>query len=244
MKNKLDALGAALIAKMQGKNSYELIERDDGAFDKSEQAINFYFSEKKDWYHCETDSLFFCNGNILDIGAGAGRISLELQNQGFNVTALDISPGCIEVCKMRGIKNCYNADIISFLKETTFKYDTFIFFGCNFGILGNVSETKKMLTSLYEVSDMDSVILAQSCSPYILKDEKNILYRQKNRQQMRLPGQVRMRIGYDDFLSDWFEFLYVSLYEMKRILKGTGWFIESFIESDNGIYVAKIKKLV
>jgi len=58
-----------------------------------------------------------------------------------------------------------------------------------------------------------------------------------------MPGQVRIRIRYSVYASPWFDYLLVSRPEMKRILQGTGWKIERFIESEKGpTYVGVIKK--
>ena len=44
-------------------------------------------------------------GKILDLGAGTGMLSLELQNRGYEVWALDPSPEAIGFCVKRGVKN-------------------------------------------------------------------------------------------------------------------------------------------
>jgi 2-polyprenyl-3-methyl-5-hydroxy-6-metoxy-1,4-benzoquinol methylase len=43
-------------------------------------------------------------GRVLDIGVGAGRHSLYLQEKGFNVLGIDVSPLILEVCRKRGLK--------------------------------------------------------------------------------------------------------------------------------------------
>ncbi|UCE04577.1 MAG: class I SAM-dependent methyltransferase, partial [bacterium] len=55
--------------------------------------------------------LSFVKKNVLDIGCGAGRHSLYLQEQGFNITGIDQSPLAIEVCIQRGVENALNMSI-------------------------------------------------------------------------------------------------------------------------------------
>ena len=45
----------------------------------------------------EQEALKRCSGKILDVGAGAGVHSIWLQNQGFDVDSLDISPLSCEI---------------------------------------------------------------------------------------------------------------------------------------------------
>jgi cyclopropane fatty-acyl-phospholipid synthase-like methyltransferase len=54
---------------------------------------------------------------ILDIGAGAGRISMYLQINGYKVTALDYSESICKILKKRGIKKVINADIFNFFPK-------------------------------------------------------------------------------------------------------------------------------
>jgi 2-polyprenyl-3-methyl-5-hydroxy-6-metoxy-1,4-benzoquinol methylase len=48
--------------------------------------------------------MVFVKGRVLDIGCGAGRHSLYLQNQGFQVLGIDNSPLAVKVAKLRGLK--------------------------------------------------------------------------------------------------------------------------------------------
>ncbi|HDO42228.1 MAG TPA: methyltransferase domain-containing protein [Candidatus Bathyarchaeota archaeon] len=62
----------------------------------------------------EQEAMKFIRGRVLDIGCGAGRHSIYLQNKGFNVIGIDISPLAIKVCRLRGLKK---AEIICLLKN-------------------------------------------------------------------------------------------------------------------------------
>ena len=46
--------------------------------------------------------------NVLDLGIGQGRNSIELARLGFNVTGVDYSSKCLEICR----NNCDNLHLI------------------------------------------------------------------------------------------------------------------------------------
>jgi 2-polyprenyl-3-methyl-5-hydroxy-6-metoxy-1,4-benzoquinol methylase len=79
-----DAYGQELWAYFNGKASFEIVERDDGFFDVS-LGPELYFSNYEQWSEMEKKALEFVKGRVLDIGCGAGRHSLYLQEKGFDV---------------------------------------------------------------------------------------------------------------------------------------------------------------
>ena len=99
-----DAYGQEVWFAFNGKDSYEIVEREDGFVGLSGGAKN-YFAEFKDWPKWQKQAIKFSKGKVLDIGCGAGRVGLHLQKKGFDVTSIDNSPLAIRVCKERGLKN-------------------------------------------------------------------------------------------------------------------------------------------
>jgi hypothetical protein len=56
-------------------------------------------------------------------------------------------------------------------------------------------------------------------------------------------GQVKLRIRFEKYVSDWFNYLMVSKKEMKKLLKGTGWKVKKFIDFKKARYIALIEKV-
>ncbi len=241
MKLKKDAYGQEVWAFFQGKKSFEFIERDDGFVDISSGA-QAYFAKFKDWPKIQKKAIKFAKGKILDIGAGAGRISLFLQKRGFDVIVIDNSPLAIKVCKQRGVKH---AKVLPFEKIRTFKpntFDTIIMFGNNFGLFGSFRKAKTLLKILHKIAKPGALIIAESNDPYKTDDPVHLSYHRFNRKRGRMPGQLRIRIRFRNFIGNWFDYLIVSKEEMKQILKDTGWKIKKFIDSDKPMYIAIIEK--
>ena len=76
-----------MTAFYKGDSSLEVIERDDGYIDVAD-GKKWYLSDYKNWSGREKRALKLARGRVLDIGCGAGRHSLYLQQKGFDVTGM------------------------------------------------------------------------------------------------------------------------------------------------------------
>lgn len=83
----------------------------------------------------EQTALALCRGRVLDLGAGSGCHSLALQDRGLDVTAVDISPGCVAAMKQRGVKQVIHA---SFFDMAPRRYDTLLMLMNGIGICGSL----------------------------------------------------------------------------------------------------------
>lgn len=106
MKKDTDGYGALLLSrfKTRGQGMFEIAERVDGFIAASNWPPR-YFSEYKSWSKRGRQAISLAKGRVLDIGCGAGRFSLHLQQKGFDVTGIDNSRGAVKVCKLRGVKD-------------------------------------------------------------------------------------------------------------------------------------------
>src|SRR5687768_13432883 len=56
-------------------------------------------------FPCDLAALERCRGRVLDVGAGAGALSLVLQQRGFEVVAIDAVPEAVEILRRRGVRD-------------------------------------------------------------------------------------------------------------------------------------------
>lgn len=241
MKEKKDAYGQEVWAYLNGKDSYEVVEREDGFIALSSGAKS-YFAKYKDWPKWQKQAIKFAKGRILDIGCGAGRISFYLQQKGFDVVGIDNSPLAIKVCKKRGLKKVLVRAIGGVDKFKPDSFDTVIMFGNNFGLFGSFKKAKQLLKKLYKITSKDAVIIAESNDPYKTNDTIHLAYHKFNRRRGRMAGQLKIRIRFRTYIGDWFDYLLVSKKEMESILEGTGWKVKKYINSGKHMYIAILHK--
>ncbi len=223
-----------------GKRSPEIVERNDGYISAWSQ-VGQYFSEFDDWPECERKAFEFVRGRVLDIGCGAGRHSIYLQEKGFDVLGVDISPLAIEVCKARGLAK---TSVMSMTQLTSRMgvFDTLLMLGNNFSLVGNTKRGRWMLRRLGGMTTESGRILAGCNNPYKTSNPNHLEYQDLNRKKGRMPGQVRIRIRYQKVVSEWFDIFLLSPDEMSVLVLGTGWSVERFITDDSSFYVAILEK--
>ena len=240
LKPEEDAFGQEIWACYKGEEASEVVERDDGYFNAS-LGPRLYFLEYEDWNPIERKAMEFVKRRILDIGCGAGRHSLYLQNKGFDVLGIDSSPLAIKVCKLRGLKKARVMPI----EELNFKpdsFDTLIMMGSNFGLFGSFEKARRLLKKLHKMTSRNGLIIASTRDTYKTDIADHLEYHKRNREKGRMAGQLRVRIRFRKCVGRWFDYLIVSKKEMEEILKGTGWKIKEFIDSGDSAYIAAIEK--
>ncbi len=239
LKEDEDAFGQMLWARYRGENVFEIVERDDGYIDAMDP--NVYFSGYEDWTLTQKEAMEFVKGRVLDVGCGAGRHSIHLQNKGFDVSGIDISPLAIKICKLRGLKK---AEVMA-VEELNFKpnsFDTILMLGNNFGLLGNFKKAQRLLRKFYKITSEEALIIAETRDPYKTYNPAHLKYHKQNRERGRMGGQIRIRHRFRQYTGKWFDYLFASEEEMEEVLKGTGWKVKKFIKSQNSQYIAIIEK--
>ncbi|MFE5489039.1 class I SAM-dependent methyltransferase [Streptomyces virginiae] len=218
-----DAFGEALSQWWRQKGRvYELVERDDGAIFVSD--IAHYFDSFDDWEAPEQLICKHAKGRVLDVGCGAGRHSLYLQEMGMRVLAIEPSPGAAAVARSRGIEVLEQP--LSDLGPSK-KFDSILLGGQNLGLLESRERAPDVFNRLAAVASPGAVLLGVGIDPRFLTSSTNIRYMERNVSRGLMPGQQRLRIRHGAAATAWFDYLFASPEELGRLADSTPWTLQS-----------------
>ncbi len=236
-----DAFGHMLMAHLQEEEAVEIIEREDGYIDASDQ-VGWYFSDFPDWPAQEQEGMqHLVPGPALDLGCGAGRVELYLQSQGRPVTGIDNSPLAIEVCRRRGVLDARLLPVEKITPDLG-RFANIIMYGNNWGLMANPRQARRLLRLFHRMTTPGARILAETNDIYNTDNPLHLNYQAWNRERGRMSGQIRIQVRYKIYRSSWFDYLMVSKAELAEILAGTGWRVKTTIDSAGVLYVAVIEK--
>jgi SAM-dependent methyltransferase len=239
VKQGQDGYGQMLLAALEGRITFEIVERDDGFVDAAIGA-RLYLAPFRRWPAVERQAMRFVRGRTLDVGCGGGRVCLHLQDRGQEVVGIDISPGAVEVCRRRGVRDVRLCSIDD-VDESLGVFDTIVMLGNNFGLVANATKAKRLLRRFHRLTSERGRIVAETRDVYRTNDPAHLAYQERNRARGRMSGQIRLRVRYRDHATPWFDYLMVSQPELEGLLEGTGWYLERVLESED-MYLAVIQK--
>jgi len=148
---------------------------------------DWFFAEPSDWPEEERAAFDFVRGRVLDVGAGAGRHSLEAQRRGLEVMAIDISPGAVEVCRRRGVRDARLLPLAD-IDEGLGSFDTVLLMCGNFGLAGGREETLALLRQLHALTGPDGRVVLDSVDPNVENDADDLTYLERNQAGGKMPG--------------------------------------------------------
>jgi SAM-dependent methyltransferase len=156
-----DAFGAALVDYLEGSDVPELVlETDDGEAGPAMHPEWFFRSfDRWEWWDRKLLPLVE-HGPVLDLGAGAGRASLYLHERGLPVTAVDASPGAVEVCRRRGVGDVRLGDVND--PPADQPWAGVLLLCGNLGLGGSWEGNRRLLSRLAELAAPGAVLVGDS----------------------------------------------------------------------------------
>jgi SAM-dependent methyltransferase len=236
-----DAFGVALLAELEmSPFNRHYIERSDGVLHDILHSV--YFAEAADWPAVDRGCIDRVRGRVLDIGAGAGRASLALQQRGVAVTALDVSAGAVEVCRRRGVDDTFHGTLADLVDSGVHRaYDTFLMLGNNVGLLGGVEQSLTVFDQLSRLGAHGARLVGTVGDPYPGRERpEHLEYQERNLALNRMRGQLRLRIRYRGLATSWHDYLFADTAEIAQLAAAAGWELLDFTEGERASHLVEI----
>ena len=228
-----DLIGQALLDYQNGNYSEDLITST-SISDEDILPLPYLFRDFSEMPKLEQKALKLAKGKILDIGCGSGSHSLYLQEQGFEVKAIDISAGAIEVAKQRGVKNAHQ---LALLDEEE-KFDTILLLMNGTGIFQILNQVESYLKHLKSLLKPNGQILIDSSDiAYMYEDEDGGFWIDT---QAGYYGELDYFLKYKGQEELPIKWLYMDFKTLKTASLISGFKCEKILEGEHYDYLAKL----
>lgn len=224
-------LGRALLDRLEtGEDVAIEVSRSDGI--AYTMLSSEFFSLEGRLMALDERALRECRGRVLDVGAGAGRHCLALQERGIDVVALDISPLCAEVMRRRGVRDVRVGDVFGLGNEAMGTFDTLLFLMQSVGIAGSLFGLERLLVVLRPLLAPGGQLLIDS-SPV----------REVSASSPGAPDGIDVQFFYDGYRGRSFGWLYLAEESLAQLAEGLGWGCAILERVPGGEYLARLDLL-
>ena len=233
-----DLFGKAML-DFATNNNPENIVTETNISEADEMDVSYLFRSFKEMPKLEQKALKLAKGKILDVGCGAGSHALYLQENDFEVMAIDISANAIETCKLRGINNAVVLNLLEI--DTTLKFDTIYLLMNGTGIFGKLKNIDQYLSKLKELLTPTGQILIDSSDIVYMFDEDEDggkwipMYSDYY-------GELIFNVSYKGEQEEPFDWLYLDYNTLQNACIAQNLNCELVTEGDHFDYLARITK--
>lgn len=198
-------------------------------------APSYFFRNFEQCPQLEQAALRLARGKVLDVGAGAGSHSLYLQNQGLDVTALDISPHSVEVMKKRGLSNVRLANFYDLPKES---FDTLLLLMNGIGLVQTLDGFEAFfLKARTLLAPKGQILLDSSDLIYMFEQDDGSYLIDLND---KYHGEVEFNLSYKGVSGQPFNWLYVAEDLLQDAAEENGFNCEIIQQGPHYDYLAKL----
>lgn len=230
-----DAFGRALVDHLEGRPGPALmLEADDGSIRTADLQPEDFFLEHDAWPAWERAAIARAAGAVLDLGAGAGRHALHLQQVGHAVTAVDASPGAVTVCRARGVGDVRLADLND--PGLAGRWDTILLMCGNLGLGGDWEPSRDLLGRLAGMTSPGGLLIGDTVDP-ASDDPDDLAYEERNRANGFHRGHVTLRLHYGALVTPWWHQMNIPPDDLEALVSGTGWTIDDQMGDAEGYAV-------
>jgi len=236
--NAMRPFGLALLAYARGDTQVDVVvRRDDGLAVALPMA--FFFRSPEAFSDVERTALEACRGRVLDAGAGSGLHTRCLQDRGFTVTAIDVSPEAVQVMRERGVTDPRRAELFEFRGS----YDTCLLLGHGAGMAGDLAGLDRLLSRAPAFLAPGGQLLLNSLDVGCTDDPVHLAYQEANRVAGRYPGEIRQQVVFGEVQGPVFKWLHVDPDTLEGRSRASGWNCEILTRDQHtGDYLARLER--
>ena len=232
-----DLFGKAIF-DYQTNNSPEDLVTETSISEADEMDVAYLFRSYAEMPKLEQKAMQLCQGKILDVGCGAGSHALYLQDNGFDISAIDISEKAIETCRLRGLKKSKVQNILNLKDE---KFDTILLLMNGTGIFETLKQTSKYLQKLKSLlNNGGQIVLDSSDIIYMFDQNQDGSYLVPTDGYY---GELTFTIAYKKETEQPFPWLYLDYNTLQNAANANGLECELILEGNHYDYLAKLTRI-
>lgn len=211
-----------------GKSQSVDFRRSDG--EHYSQITDDYFQTPDDLVELEHIALDTVTPAVIDIGAACGRFALSLQDQGIDVTAVDVCPVMTDLARRRGVEQTLTMDVFDLFSTPSAqhkRWNTACFLMETIGLVGTQERLFTLLNALHGgLGERAQVIL--DSAPLLETGET---------------ACVQLQIRYNNRAGPAFDWLYVDSSTLAQVAQAAGWQTElGYLDEATGHYLARLRR--
>lgn len=231
----MDVFGKALLDYQQGNPAGKLVSHS-SLGDSEVVPPSYFFRDFPGMPFLEQTALTLARGRVLDIGCAAGCHSLYLQEHSLEVTALDTSPGALQVAAKRGVRQTVLEDILEFRVGD---FDTLLLLMNGIGLAGRRAGITPFLQHLNSLLAPGGQILVDSSDIIYMfdRDPDGGVWVPGDREYY---GEVTYHWEYGDQRSEAFSWLFADWDSLKEGAAGAGLQAELLEHGNHYDYLARL----
>lgn len=230
-----DPMGAA-IADYYAHGKASKLQVFSSMFDEDAIPVDQLFRPYKLMPKLEQTALKMASGKILDAGAGSGCHALVLEEEGKDVTAIDISPLSVEVMRKRGLRKVFQANL--FDDKFVGQFDTILMLMNGSGIIGKIENLPFFFRKIKQLLVPGGCVLMDSSDLRYLFEEEDGSFLIDIAGAYY--GEVDFRMKYKNTEGDPFDWLYIDFQTLSYYAAENGCRAEMVAEGKHYDFLAKI----
>jgi cyclopropane fatty-acyl-phospholipid synthase-like methyltransferase len=232
-----DPLGLAYESYLNG-NADAVFTLYSESFDPDDTPVSHFFRDVAQMPKLEQRALQECRGAVLDVGAGSGVHSIALQQKGFSVTALDISPLACSVCAKQGIQQVVCENFWNFQEAP---FDTILFLMNGIGLIEHITNFPQFFAHISTLlAPGGQILLDSSDVSYLFEEEDGSLLIPL---QDAYYGEFDYRVGFENYISEQFYWVYVDFEILSQAAEQAGFYCELIDQGPHYDYLARLTKM-